>query len=166
MHACLSNGFCSQVVFDKRVFGVGGIIRGSSEAVRSEPLLRLQLSSKLAAPAIHFSYVSLKHVLASSMSDCSDPDVSCSQGMKETYAAYVQLLQEYFLHPQALKSIAGPAPAAVSQLDGPAPRLMQSDVVVRTSLLVLVAAVLWFLLWQRWLLSRSVAFQAAFQQAC
>ena len=92
---------------------------------------------------------------------------ACLQGMKETYAAYVRLLQEYFLHPQALKDSLAPAPAAVPQLDGPASTsLVQTDVVLRTSLLVLVAAVLWFLLWQRWLLSRSVAFQAAFQQAC
>ena len=94
------------------------------------------------------------------------PSPCCLQGMKETYAAYVQLLQEYFLHPQALKGFPAPAPVAVSQLDGPSPGLLQSDVVLRTSLLVLVAAVLWFLLWQRWLLSRSVAFQAALQQAC
>ena len=91
------------------------------------------------------------------------------QGMKETYAAYVELLQEYFLHPQALKVTSVPAaitPAATSTADGSVLRLVQSDAVLRTSFLVLVVAVLWILLWQRWLLSRSVAFQAAFQQAC
>ena len=86
--------------------------------------------------------------------------------MKETYAAYVQLLQEYFLHPQALKVTAVPAAISPVADASAAPRLIQSDVVLRTTLLVLVVAVLWILLWQRWLLSRSVAFQAAFQQAC
>ena len=88
------------------------------------------------------------------------------QGMKDTYAAYVQLLQEYFLHPQALKVAAVPAAISPVTNASAAPGLVQSDVVLRTSLLVLVVAVLWILLWQRWLLSRSVAFQAAFQQAC
>jgi len=94
---------------------------------------------------------------------------SLLQGIKETYAAYVQLLQEYFLHPQSLKVAAVPAaisPVAPVADASAAPTLLQSDVLLRTSLLVLVVAVLWILLWQRWLLSRSVAFQAAFQQPC
>jgi hypothetical protein len=99
--------------------------------------------------------------------------------MKETYAAYANLLQEYFLHPQSLagtsaavadKLVCGPAgssaPAAFARLDGSLLRLVRSDSLLRTSVLALVAAVLWTLLWQRWLLARSVAFQAAFQQFC
>ena len=99
--------------------------------------------------------------------------------MKETYAAYAKLLQEYFLHPQSLagaSAVGGKlasepgagssAPAACARLDGSVLRLVRSDAVLRTSLLALVAAVLWTLLWQRWLLARSVTFQAAFQQAC
>ena len=99
--------------------------------------------------------------------------------MKETYAAYAKLLQDYFLNPQSLASasaaaggklVSGPtgssAPAALARLDGSLLRLVRSDSLLRTSLLALVAAVLWTLLWQRWLLARSVAFQAAFQQAC
>ena len=98
--------------------------------------------------------------------------------MKDTYAAYAKLLQEYFLHPQSLagassvagKLASGPAgssaPAACVRLDRSLLRLVRSDAVLRTSLLALVAAVLWTLLWQRWLLARSTTFQAAFQPAC